>query len=64
MKIKIMRKLRVDLNNDEFNLVIHALQSHAEIGSDKWPGEDHKAAELRDALLNAEVSERSFNHHR
>jgi hypothetical protein len=58
MKITIIRQIQVDLDSQEFNLVIHALQSHARIGDSEWPDDAEKAADMRDALMNAELQDR------
>jgi len=58
MKITIFRRMEIDLDDTEFNLIIHALQSHARVGDNEWPGEATEAAQMRDELMNAELRDR------
>jgi len=59
MKMKVYRTVEIELDGSEYNLIIHALQSHARIGDDAWPGEATRAAEMRDELMNFEDNERN-----
>jgi len=57
MKIKVIHRLEMDMEDGELNLIIHALQSHAEIGEQKWGmGEARKAAEMRDQIMNVDIN--------
>ncbi len=53
MKIEVVKMLKLDMDENESNIIIRALQSHAEYGDNKWPGEGHKAAAMRDEILDA-----------
>ena len=52
--ISINRRFELDVSEEEYFLVIHALQSHARTGDNDWPGEAIKAAAMRDGLMNVE----------
>lgn len=52
MKIKASMRVKMELDDEEMNLILHALSTHEVHGDHDWPGEGAKASVLREVMLN------------